>query len=148
MNFTRMKEYIERWEALFDVRASVAKCFPEASNTEIFFKQDILEAKNEELAEQKMKKIEKADAQIKLEMEQRQIELENAKIRDQRVQKLRDTDWTQLADSPLDTKQKMEYREYRQYIRDIPELFKRSQILELKVMSFDEWKQNKPIYKR
>jgi len=60
---------------------------------------------------------------------------------------LYETDWTQLADSELEQKTKVEYREYRKYLRRIPELYKKGQVAELKVMSFEEWKKNKPVYK-
>ena len=38
-------------------------------------------------------------------------------IRDQRTQKLKDSDWTQLADSPVD---KTVWAAYRQALRDVP----------------------------
>ena len=40
-----------------------------------------------------------------------------ARVRDQRTQKLRDCDWTQLADSPVD---KAVWATYRQALRDVP----------------------------
>jgi len=66
------------------------------------------------------------------------------------------TDYIQLPDSEkiesddnvrtFSQQEKKEYREYRKYLRRIPQLFKRQQILELEVMSFEEWKLNKPTY--
>lgn len=40
-----------------------------------------------------------------------------ARVRDQRTQKLKDCDWTQLADSPVD---KAIWATYRQALRDVP----------------------------
>lgn len=40
-----------------------------------------------------------------------------ARVRDQRTQKLKDCDWTQLADSPVD---KAVWATYRQALRDVP----------------------------
>jgi hypothetical protein len=67
-------------------------------------------------------------------------------LRASRYEALRKTDWTQLPDSPLSTKEKMEYRSYRDYLRKLPTLIERKQILKLEVMSFEEWVSNKPIY--
>ena len=42
-----------------------------------------------------------------------------AKIREERTEKLKDSDWTQVSDSPLDTSKKTEWQTYRQSLRDI-----------------------------
>lgn len=68
-------------------------------------------------------------------------------LRKERDEMLQKTDWTQLADAPIDSNQKCEYREYRQYLRNIPTLYQNKQILKLQVMSIEDWRQNKPIYK-
>lgn len=44
-----------------------------------------------------------------------------AALRQKRNYILANTDWTQLADSPLDDKTKEEYRAFRQALRDITE---------------------------
>ena len=41
------------------------------------------------------------------------------KIREERTQKLKDSDWTQVSDSPLDSSKKTEWQTYRQSLRDI-----------------------------
>lgn len=56
------------------------------------------------------------------------------------------TDFTQLPDAPLNTAEKTEYREYRDYLRNLPELYANSQVLEAVAMEFSEWKLNKPVY--
>ena len=42
-----------------------------------------------------------------------------SKIREERTQKLKDSDWTQLGDSPLSDSKKTEWKTYRQSLRDI-----------------------------
>jgi len=42
-----------------------------------------------------------------------------AKIKEERTEKLKDSDWTQVSDSPLDTSKKTEWQTYRQSLRDI-----------------------------
>lgn len=44
-------------------------------------------------------------------------------VRMLRNQMLTDSDWTQLADSPLSPSKKQEWVEYRQYLRDFPSQF-------------------------
>ena len=41
-------------------------------------------------------------------------------MRDQRNQKLSDSDWTQLDDTPLSNSDKLAWAEYRQALRDLP----------------------------
>ena len=41
-------------------------------------------------------------------------------IIDKRNSKLRDSDWTQIPDSPLTAEKKLEWATYRQALRDIP----------------------------
>ena len=61
---------------------------------------------------------------------------------------LLETDFTQLADAPFTSAEKALYREYRQYLRDLPMIYKNAQILEPIAMNFDDWMLNKPIYKK
>lgn len=71
---------------------------------------------------------------------------ELAQMRADRDKYLADTDYTMLADAPYSTAQKAEYREYRQYLRDLPSLYANQQILEAEALTFAEWKNNKPVY--
>jgi len=41
------------------------------------------------------------------------------KIREERTEKLKDSDWTQTSDSPLSNSKKTEWQTYRQALRDI-----------------------------
>lgn len=42
-------------------------------------------------------------------------------LRAERNRRLAESDWTQLADCPLDTMEKLQYLNYRQALRDLPE---------------------------
>lgn len=59
---------------------------------------------------------------------------------------LRETDFSQLADVPLNSQQKAQYREYRDYLRNIDKIYNNKQILKPVVMDYDTWKFNKPVY--
>lgn len=50
------------------------------------------------------------------------------------------TDHTQLADYPADSKIKTLYREYRQYLRNAPKHFNEESIHRAYIMTFDDWK--------
>jgi hypothetical protein len=66
-----------------------------------------------------------------------------AVFRKKRHLKLRETDWTQLADVDLETEERKEYRQYRNYLRELPSLYNDSSISHAKVYSFDDWKKGK-----
>lgn len=61
-------------------------------------------------------------------------------LRIDKKEALRNTDWTQIADNQMDSKLRQLYREYRQYLRDLPLQYNDSSIEIYKVMSFEEWK--------
>jgi hypothetical protein len=147
MNLKKMQEYIKRWDSLFDVNYSFFKTFSDFPNKDLFFKEKILNEPNQKLAEERLSKIEIVDAEWKKECEFNKTKEKLKKLKKERKTKLQETDWTQLADCELNQKSKIEYREYRRYLRRIPELYKRGQITELSVMSIEEWRENKPVYK-
>lgn len=147
MNLKKIQEFAIRWEKLFDVNYSLNRTFPDVSNKDLFFKEKILNEPNLDKAEQILAKIERVDIEWKKECESNKIKEKIEGLKKERQQKLFETDWTQLADAEIPQKTRIEYREYRKYLRRIPELHKKGQIVELKVMPFEEWKENKPIYK-
>lgn len=61
------------------------------------------------------------------------------RLREKRDRFLQETDKTQLADFPIDTKLRGLYREYRTYLRDLPKLFNDETIKTAKVKNFEEW---------
>lgn len=62
-------------------------------------------------------------------------------LRQDRKKALMETDWTQIADNQMDSKVRQMYREYRQYLRDLPLQYNDVSIDRYKVMSFEEWKE-------
>jgi hypothetical protein len=61
------------------------------------------------------------------------------KLRKTVKEKLRDTDYTQLADSELDKDQKAAYREYRKYLKKVEKSYNDKTIWGAKVLSFEDW---------
>lgn len=59
-------------------------------------------------------------AQILAERAQQETENQWAELRRQRDSLLLESDWTQLADAPLDAPKKAEWATYRQTLRDLP----------------------------
>lgn len=52
-------------------------------------------------------------------------------LRTRRNEKLQESDWTQLADSPLSEEQKQRWRDYRQALRDLPSLYQDDQTVNI-----------------
>lgn len=132
---------------LFDKRYSVNKFNSDITNCDLFFRQEIMGAENFRIADKLLIEIEEIDKQFKIDYEKRLKEEDLVKIKKKAREKLDDTTWSMLADAPLSNDGKKLYRDYRQYLRDIPDLWKRQQIKELKVMSFEDWRKDPPKYK-
>lgn len=62
--------------------------------------------------------------------EQKKTEFLN-QLRNSRLQKLRDSDWTQMADSPLSDQDKARWKTYRQALRDLPGIYSKNSVLKL-----------------
>jgi len=62
-------------------------------------------------------------------------------LREDRLKVLYETDWTQIADNQMDSKNRQLYREYRQYLRDLPLGYNDESIERYRIMSFEEWKE-------
>lgn len=52
---------------------------------------------------------------------------------------LKETDYTQLADAPIESKDKKNYRDYRSYLRKVKSQHDSKTILKARVLSFEEW---------
>lgn len=146
MELNDMRKLIERWEGLSDQRYALDSVKPGVANLEVFFKEEVLKM-NTVHAYQLMADLEKADEEYKLEQERRQREQLTKAMEGDIKQALDDTTWSMLPDAPLSNNGKKLYRDYRQYVRDIPELWDRQQISKFEVMSFEEWRKNPPVYK-
>lgn len=146
MTIEEMQIILTRWQNLYDVRYSVSQLDLKVSNPEAFLK-EIINTKTFNEANDILVEIEKIDQNFKTECERRKVEEETKKLEQDIKLALNETTWSMLSDAPLSQEGKKLYRDYRQYLRDIPDLWKRQQINELKVMTFDEWRKNPPIYK-
>jgi hypothetical protein len=62
-------------------------------------------------------------------------------LRSDRNEALDATDWTQIADCALDSKVRQLYREYRQYLRNLPLSYNDSTIEQYKIMDFSTWRE-------
>jgi hypothetical protein len=60
-------------------------------------------------------------------------------LRVKRDKLLVETDKTQLADFPIDTKKRGQYREYRVYLRNLPSMYDDKTVKDAKIKSFEEW---------
>lgn len=106
-----------------------------------------LEAESYNHAHNVILEIEKTDTLVKKEYKERKKQEELDHIFVYMKKALDDTAWSMLADAPLSSDGRKLYQNYRQYVRDVPELWQRKQITKLKVMTFDEWRYDPPIYK-
>lgn len=67
-------------------------------------------------------------------------------LRDRRNEELSRCDWTQLADAPVDGIKRRLWRDYRQYLRDLPTQYSDETVQDAKIKSFEEyvlWKHKK-----
>lgn len=60
-------------------------------------------------------------------------------LRAKRNQLLEQTDKFMLSDFPLDTSQRTKYKEYRQYLRNLPKMYNDESIKVAKVKNFEQW---------
>lgn len=134
----RLNDLKQRFEDLFDQRMAMGG--RDISNPAAYFRDEIYKCQDKAVAEQKMQELESADQAFKVEYEASQAAqpLEDMKVI--RDKKLFETDFTQLADAPLTSEQKGEYRNYRQHLRDLPQKIANQQKLDYVVPTFAEWK--------
>lgn len=80
--------------------------------------------------------------EIKIEEVTTTVSVEDAwkELRAKRDELLRNTDYTQLADAPIDSTTKRLYREYRAYLRKLPTSYNDEYIRQYKIETFKEWK--------
>jgi len=136
----------KRFEALGDISEFLAVASPEYKDQKVYFDKLIQNEPDLGLAEKRLSTLEKViHSERKTTLDINRIELQ--KLRIIRDQYLRDTDWTQsVSDCPLDRNVKKEYRLYRKYLRELPLLIERQQVIGYVVLEFDKWLKNKPIF--
>ena len=75
-----------------------------------------------------------------LEVEQKQLAEKIESLRVKRNKLLRNSDWVFLPDVKLENNARKYYKEYRQYLRDLPKKNTQAKTLEeFSFLSFEEW---------
>jgi hypothetical protein len=64
-------------------------------------------------------------------------------LKEKRKEILKDTDWSQLSDVGLSTEERLIYREYRKYVRNVKLNYKDETVHNWKILSYKEFKQKK-----
>lgn len=124
----------DRWERLGDLTELLKVVSPKYHDPKVYFQELILDEEDESLAERRLRTLEN---QCKIDEEER-IKIQLQGIRLKRNEYLKETDWTQLPDSPFTSDQKHYYRKYRQYLRNLPRDIEDKK-LPMKLMDFEEW---------
>lgn len=132
----RVEDLKTRWKNLFDKHLSN----PGITNPEAYFRDTILKEEDKNLAESRLAAIEVVDAAEKVKYDNDQAKIPMDELRKERDVLLADTDFTQLADAPLTSEEKTEYRNYRTFLRELPEKINNQQWLEYRAPSFEEFK--------
>lgn len=144
----QLREWLKkRFKALGDISSFLSVASPEFKDQEVYFEKLIQNEPDLGLAEKRITTLEKviyADKKKPAELDK--LELERVRIL--RNSFLRETDWTQsVSDCPLDREVKKQYRLYRKYLRELPLLIEREQVIGYVVLKFEDWLDNKPIFK-
>lgn len=144
----QLREWLKkRFKALGDISSFLSVASPEFKDQEVYFEKLIQNEPDLGLAEKRITTLEKviyADKKNPAELDK--LELERVRIL--RNSFLRETDWTQsVSDCPLDREVKKQYRLYRKYLRELPLLIEREQVIGYVVLKFEDWLDNKPIFK-
>lgn len=128
----------KRFKALGDLSEFLSVASPEYKNPEVYLQKLILEEPNLLLAEKRVATLEKVTSQAKgVSVNRDAIKLQ--KLRIDRLEALRKTDWTQLPDVPLTSDEKKTFREYRAYLREMPQKIARLQLLSYEVPNLEEY---------
>ena len=128
-----------RFKALGDLSDFLSVASPEYRDPTVYLQKLILEEPDLALAEKRIATLEKVTSQSKgVKVNHEVIKLQ--KLRIERLDKLRSTDWTQLPDVPLSSDEKKQYREYRAYLREMPQKIQRLQLLSYEVPTLEEYK--------
>lgn len=128
-------EWDLRFKALGDISDLLKVAAPQYRSPKEYFQKLIVEEENKAIAEKRLRLLE----DLKADSEEEKINLQMERIRRERDKNLKNSDWTQLADAPLDSQEKKEYRKYREFLRELPELVKDSKV-ESHCKTFIEWK--------
>ena len=134
----RKEDLKSRFAALYDKR--MAMDGQDIANPAAYFRDEILNIEDKALAEQRLAACENASEAFRVSYEAAQVAIPMDDMKAERNVALTATDFTQLADAPLTSAEKAEYRTYRQHLRDLPEKVENQQKLDYVVPTFEEFK--------
>lgn len=132
----------KRWDRMGEeaLRDVLKVASPNYKDPSVYFKELIQDEEDESIADKRLSVLEGLilqDVASKMEVELERLRLERNNM-------LYKTDFSQLADVPLDGNEKKSYRQYRRYLRELPVLIERKQVLKFEVLTYEKWK-SKPV---
>lgn len=132
----------KRWDKMGDAALTevLKVASPHYTNPDVYFEELVLNEENENIADKRLSVLEN----LILQDNASKMEVEMERVRLDRNRMLHMTDFSQLADVPLNNEEKKLYRQYRRYLRELPKLIEREQVLKFEVLTFDQWC-NKPV---
>ena len=139
----KLREWlIQRFRALGDISSILLVSAPEYRDPEVYLKKLIVEEVDLKIAEKRVNILEKVIAESKGVKENKDA-IRLQKLRIERTEILANTDWTQLPDVPLSQSEKKDMREYRAFLRELPQMIERKQYIQWNVPTFSEWDKNR-----
>lgn len=141
----KKKWFERRWAKLGNssLTEALKVAAPQYTDPDVFFKELVLDEENESIADKRLTVLE--DILNKDKTSKMEVELERVRIERDRLLVI--SDFSQLADVPLTNDEKKLYRQYRKYLRELPVLIERGQVIEYIAMTFNEWEVKPPIFK-
>ena len=127
-------EWELRFKALGDIEGLLKVAAPQYRSPQDYFTELIINEEDKNIADKRLKVLE--DLSAKSEEDKLKLELERVVRKRDKV--LQESDWTQLADAPLDNVSKRKFRAFRHYLRDLPKNVLSGKN-ESKCMKYSEW---------
>lgn len=115
-----------------DIEELLSVAAPQYRSPEIYFQELIANEKDKNIAEKRLRVLEDLLARTEEEKAEKALE----RLRRERDQLLRDTDWTQLPDSPVNASEKKLYRKYREFLRNLPS---NTKVVGNKALGYEQW---------
>lgn len=122
------------------------------TNPDLWVKQNILQSPEpvqQAFYKQLTEDYEKIAKKIEAERKEREWEIACKQMQVTCLKKLQETDWTQLADAPVDQKERKAYRKYREYLRKKYKQAKQDKYngQEIgKIQDYKDWKRSYDLY--
>lgn len=129
-----MSSFKDRFEAIQNIEELLKAAAPQYQDPKEYYRQLIENEPNQKLAERRLRILE----DLSTEDEQEKLELQMSRIRRERDEMLKNSDWSQLADAPLSAVEKKKYRKYREFLRDLPVSIKTHRVKPI-VYNYTQW---------